>query len=64
MASDKTTQDEPIMDGATEATVQEKVDGERDQADADAKRDAALEDNVRSVRAAGENRTGDDSEDE
>lgn len=52
------------MDGATEATVQEKVDGERDQADADAKRDAALEDNVRSVRAAGENRTGDDSEDE
>ncbi len=47
------------MAGADDATEQEKRDGRQEQAEADAKRDAALDDSVRSVRAVGENLAGD-----
>ncbi|MFM9920864.1 hypothetical protein [Lacisediminihabitans sp. H27-G8] len=57
MAPDEKTQDEPIMDGATEAKAQEKLDGGQDQARADAKRDATLDARVREV---GGDQAGDD----
>ena len=45
------------MDGATEASAAAKHEGKEEQAAADATRDSALEDSVRSVRALGEDRT-------
>lgn len=49
MAPDEKIQDEPIMDGATEAKVQEKLDGGQDQARADENRDATFDARVRGV---------------
>lgn len=56
MTSQKKTQDEPIMDGATEATAREKLDGKTEQNEADAAAGSALDDDLRSIRAVGENR--------
>ena len=44
------------MAGATEATEQEKQDSRQEQIDADAHRDRALDDDVRSIHAVGEDR--------
>jgi hypothetical protein len=54
MNSNDKTQDAPMMDGATEATEEDKQAGRQDQIDADATRDAGLDDNLRSIRAVGE----------
>ncbi|BDI21348.1 hypothetical protein [Herbiconiux sp. L3-i23] len=42
MPKDEPTQDQPVMDGAEDATAQEKRDGRQDQIDADEVRDAAV----------------------
>jgi hypothetical protein len=57
MTSEKKTQDAPIMDGAAEATDEEKEAGRRDHAEADAARDGGLDDELRSIRAVDENGT-------
>jgi len=57
MTDNKKTQDAPIMDGATEATEEEKEAGRRDHAEADAARDAGLDDDLRSIRAVDEGKT-------
>lgn len=57
MTENKKTQDAPIMDGATEATEEEKEAGRRDHAEADAARDAGLDDDLRSIRAVDEGKT-------
>ncbi|MGJ8721719.1 MAG: hypothetical protein ACSHW9_07700 [Salinibacterium amurskyense] len=79
MTSHDKTQDEPMMDGATDATESEKQQGKKEQVEADAVRngapedgvpddgtleDAALEDSVRSVRAVGEDRTAESADNE
>jgi hypothetical protein len=56
MNSNDKTQDAPMMDGATEATEEEKQAGRQDQIDADATRDAGLDDNLRSIRGVGEDK--------
>jgi hypothetical protein len=56
MNSNDKTQDAPMMDGATEATEEEKQAGRQDQIDADDTRDAGLDDNLRSIRGVGENK--------
>jgi hypothetical protein len=57
MTDNKNTQDAPIMDGATEATEEEKEAGRRDHAQADNARDAGLDDDLRSIRAVDEGKT-------
>jgi hypothetical protein len=57
MNSDDKTQDAPMMDGATEATEEEKQAGRQDQIDADATRDGGLDDDLRSIRAVDEGKT-------
>lgn len=57
MNSNDKTQDAPMMDGATEATEEEKQAGRQDQIDADANRDAGLDDDLRSIRAVDEGKT-------
>ena len=57
MTDNKKTQDAPIMDGATEATEEEKEAGRRDHAEADSARDAGLDDDLRSIRAVDEGKT-------
>jgi hypothetical protein len=57
MTTHDKTQDEPIMDGATEASEEEKQAGRRDHAEADATRDGGLDDDLRSIRAVGEDGT-------
>ena len=52
------------MAGATDATEQQKHDGRQEQIDADAHRDAGLDDSLRSVRAVGENRSGSGADNE
>jgi hypothetical protein len=63
MTSDDETQDEPMMDGATDATAREEWDGKKAQNDADAARAGALDDNLRSIRAVGENRDSESVDD-
>ncbi|MEH6780454.1 MAG: hypothetical protein V7618_02695 [Rhodoglobus sp.] len=67
MTSHDETQDEPMMDGATDASAGAKRQGKNDQIEADAARDSALEDSavedsVRSVRAVGEDRTAESAD--
>lgn len=50
------------MDGATDASAGAKRQGKNDQIEADAARDSALEDSVRSVRAVGEDRTAESAD--
>jgi len=57
MTDNKKTQDAPIMDGATEATEEEKEAGRREHAEADVARDAGLDDDLRSIRAVDEGKT-------
>ena len=57
MTDNKKTQDAPIMDGATEATEEEKEAGRREHAEADANRDGGLSDSIRSIRAVDEGKT-------
>jgi hypothetical protein len=57
MTENKKTQDAPMMDGATEATEDEKQAGRDDQVEADNNRDAGLSDDLRSIRAVGEGKT-------
>ena len=57
MTDNEKTQDAPIMDGATEATEEEKEAGRRDHAEADSARDAGLDDDLRSIRAVDEGKT-------
>ncbi|QAV70402.1 hypothetical protein ESZ53_08085 [Salinibacterium sp. UTAS2018] len=74
MTSHDETQDQPMMDGATEASASDKQQGKKDQMESDAVRngaledsaleDAALEDSVRSVRAVGEDRTAESADGE
>ena len=69
MTSHDETQDEPMMDGATDASADAKRQGKHDQMAADATRDSALEDSaledsVRSVRAVGEDRTAESADGE
>ncbi|MGV8885696.1 MAG: hypothetical protein ACOH1T_08955 [Microbacteriaceae bacterium] len=64
MTSHENTQDEPIMDGATDADEQEKAKGRDEHAKADAQRNDDLADSLRSVRATGENLTGDGADSE
>ncbi|BAJ73832.1 hypothetical protein MTES_0868 [Microbacterium testaceum StLB037] len=52
MTDREETQDAPVMDGATEAAPQEKKAGAQEQRSAD----AAVEDDLRSIRAYGEDR--------
>ncbi len=62
MTEREETQDAPVMDGATDAGVEEKKDGAREQQAADAAvadDDLAqehLEDDLRSIRGYGEDR--------
>ncbi|MDQ1123262.1 hypothetical protein [Microbacterium trichothecenolyticum] len=62
MTDREETQDAPVMDGATDAGAEEKKQGAQDQREADAvvhDDDAAeedLEDDLRSIRAYGEDR--------
>ncbi|PVE77027.1 hypothetical protein [Microbacterium testaceum] len=61
MTEREETQDAPVMDGATDAGVDEKKDGAREQraADAAVEDDAAqedLQDDLRSIRGYGEDR--------
>ncbi|PTT15845.1 hypothetical protein DBR36_14055 [Microbacterium sp. HMWF026] len=61
MTDREETQDAPVMDGATDAGVDEKKDGAREQraADAAVEDDAAqedLQDDLRSIRGYGEDR--------
>ncbi|WP_295781346.1 hypothetical protein [uncultured Microbacterium sp.] len=61
MTDREETQDAPVMDGATDAGVEEKKDGARQQraADAAVEDDAAkedLQDDLRSIRGYGEDR--------
>ncbi|WP_295789811.1 hypothetical protein [uncultured Microbacterium sp.] len=61
MSDREETQDAPVMDGATDAGVEEKKDGARQQraADAAVEDDAAkedLQDDLRSIRGYGEDR--------
>jgi hypothetical protein len=57
MTENKNTQDAPIMDGANEATEEEKQAGRQDQIEADNNRDAGLDDDLRSIRAVDEGKT-------
>ncbi|MDF2664191.1 MAG: hypothetical protein K0R81_41 [Microbacterium sp.] len=52
MTDREETQDAPVMDGATEAAPEEKKAGAQEQRSAD----AAVEDDLRSIRAYGEDR--------
>ena len=59
MDQQEPTQDAPVMDGATDAAPEEKKDGAREQRAADGKiqtdaADAELDDDLRSIRAYGE----------
>lgn len=61
MTDREETQDAPVMDGATEAAPEEKKAGAREQRAADAAvnddtADEDLKDDVRSIRAYGEDR--------
>ncbi|WP_374945524.1 hypothetical protein [Agreia sp.] len=57
MTADKNTQDAPIMDGANEASEEEKEAGRQDHARADMARDGGLDDDLRSIRAVDEGKT-------
>jgi hypothetical protein len=57
MTSDEKTQDAPMMDGANEATEEEKRAGREDQIQADTARDGGLDDSLRSIRAVDEGGT-------
>jgi hypothetical protein len=57
MTENKNTQDAPMMDGANEATEEEKQAGRDDQIEADNNRDAGLDDDLRSIRAVDEGKT-------
>ena len=52
MTDREETQDAPVMDGATEAAPEEKKAGAQEQRSAD----ADVEDDLRSIRAYGEDR--------
>ncbi|KQM59666.1 hypothetical protein ASF79_10555 [Agreia sp. Leaf335] len=54
MSSHDKTQDAPIMDGANEATEEEKQAGREDQIKADNARDGGLDDDLRSIRVVDE----------
>lgn len=54
MSSHDKTQDAPIMDGANEATEEEKRAGREDQIKADNARDGGLDDDLRSIRVVDE----------
>lgn len=62
MTDREETQDAPVMDGATDASIEEKKDGAREQraADAAVQDDAPaqqdLEDDIRSIKGYGEDR--------
>ncbi|WP_078714558.1 hypothetical protein [Agreia bicolorata] len=65
MSSHDKTQDAPIMDGANEASDEEKQAGRQDQIRADAARDGGLDDDLRSIRVVdeGKNRARTESND-
>lgn len=48
------------MDGADDATEQQKADGRQDQAVADDARDRSLDDSIRSIRTVGEDRSSEE----
>ncbi|WP_341953092.1 hypothetical protein [Salinibacterium sp. TMP30] len=56
MTSHDKTQDEPMMDGATDAAAREKLKGKNEQDNADATLGSALDDSLRSIHEVGENR--------